>query len=348
MKSYSDSVRHPFSRWCSMVARALLCGVRVAGLALGLAGCPTSVVWAQQSSWPNKPVTLIVPIAAGGGTDLISRAVAEKLQALWKQPIIVKNLSGANGTVGTLAAARAEADGYTLLIGSQGTFGVNTCLYQLPYDAEKDFNAVALIATFNSVFIVSAESPITSLQDLVNKARAEPGKLTYGITVIGSSAHLGVELFKAQSGIDILGIPYNGAKAALVDFFGGRIDFMLDAINSQYGNIASGKVRALATTAGLARSSVLPTVPTTAEAGFPGFDAVGWAGIFVPTGVSAQITEKIARSVVEIYQAGDLQAGLGKQGYEFVSTNSAEFSTYVTLERKKWCDLVAKAKIKLN
>ena len=301
----------------------------------------------ESTTWPQRPVTVIVPITAGGGTDLSARVIAEALQEAWQQPVVIKNLAGANGTVGTLAAARSLADGYTLLVGSQGTFAANTCLYKLPYDAEKDFIPAALFAQFNSVFVVRADSPIRSLSDLVQRAKEQPNTLTYGITVVGSSAHLGVEMFKSKAEIDVRGIPYNGAAKATVDLFGGRLDFMLDAINSQHGNIVTGKVRALASTAAN-RSTALPEVASVAEQGYAGFDAAGWAGLYVPTGTQQSIINKIASTVTQILATNNLQTKFGNKGFEFATTDPVAFSAFDKSERKKWCDIVQKAQIKLE
>ena len=324
-------------------AKAFL-GIATFALALF---APFSQAAPPETAWPQRSVTIIVPIAAGGGTDLSVRIVAEALQDAWQQPVVIKNLAGANGTVGTLAAARSLADGYTLLVGSQGTFAANTCLYNLPYDVEKDFVPAALVAQFNSVFVVKADSPIQSLSDLVQRAKEQPNALTYGITVVGSSAHLGVEMFKSAAAIDIRGIPYNGAVQATVDLIGGRLDFMLDAINSQYGNIVTGKVRALASTAAT-RSTVLPDVATVAEQGYPGFDAVGWAGLYVPSGTPQSIINKIASTVTQILVTQKLQSKFGNKGFEFVTTDPQAFAAYDKSERKKWCNVIQKAQIKLE
>jgi tripartite-type tricarboxylate transporter receptor subunit TctC len=318
----------------------------IATIAAAVSAPPASGAAADSTAWPERPVTIIVPIAAGGGTDLIARAVASELQEAWKQPVIIKNQAGANGTVGTVMAARAPADGYTLLVGTQGTFAANTCLYKLPY-AATDFTPAALFAQFNSIFVVRADSPIQSLSDLVKRAKAAPGKLTYGITVVGSSAHLGVEMFKSIAAINVLGIPYNGGPPATVDLLGGRLDFLLDAINSQYGNVAAGKMRALASTS-LTRSTALPNVPTVAEQGYPGFDAVGWAGFYVPAGTPKPIIDKIARTVTAVFATGKLQSKLGNKGFEFFTTNPRSFAAYDKSERAKWCGVIKQANIKLD
>jgi tripartite-type tricarboxylate transporter receptor subunit TctC len=303
---------------------------------------------ALAEDWPTRPITLVVPIAAGGGTDIMGRAVAAKLAPVLGQPIVVKNMAGANGSIGTSFVARAPADGYTVLVGSIGTHAANVCLYKLPYDAAKDFTPVGLLAKYNDVVTVRADSPIKSLADLVKRAKANPGKLTYAITVVGSSAHLALERFKATAGIDMLGIPYNGAVPATVDVLGGRVDFMLDTVVSQYANLKSGKARALATTIKDARSPVLPDVPTVAEQGYPDYDVAGWTGLFVRSGTPDAIVQKIAAALRATYATGELQKLFGAQGLDVTTTTQREFAAFVDKERKSWCDVIHAAHIKVD
>jgi len=302
----------------------------------------------EAADWPSRPVTLLVPIAAGGGTDIIARAVADKLAPELGQPIVVKNQAGANGSVGTAAAARAPADGYTILVGSIGTHAANECLYKLPYDADKDFTPVALLAKYNNVVMVPADSPIKSLTDLVERAKAKPGQMTYAITVVGSSAHLALERFKFDAGVQMLGVPYNGAVPATVDVLGGRVDFMLDTVVSQFGNLSAGKARALATTSRDKRSDVLPDVPTVAEQGYPEYDVAGWTGLFVRSGTPDAIVQKIAAALRTVYATGELQKLLGTKGLDVTTTTQPEFADFVASERKTWCDVIKAANIKVD
>src|SRR5581483_6918377 len=253
----------------------VICG---SALALLLAVAPAAAQPAE--SYPAKPVAFVVTFAAGGGTDIMARTIARAMEPVLGQPIIVENKPGAGGNIGTSYVAQAEPDGYTLLVGSTGTHAANQFLYsKLPYDPVKDFVPVSLLVTFNNVVVVPAASPFKSLQDLIDAAKKNPGKLNYGITTIGSSSHLAVEKFKHDAHLDMLGVPYNGAGLAMTDLLGGRLDFMLDLIGTEYENISAGKLRPLATTS-LTRAPQLPNVPTVAESGFPGFNAVGWIGLF--------------------------------------------------------------------
>jgi len=300
------------------------------------------------SNWPAKPITLVVPIAPGGGTDIIARAVANELGPVLGQAIVVQNKVGANGTIGTAAVAREAPDGYTIMVGSIGTHAANACLYKLPYDPDKDFEPIALLARYNNVFVVRADSPIQSISDLVARAKTAPGRLTHAVTVIGSSSHLAIERFKQVADIDMLAVPYNGALAATTDLMGGRVDLMLDTVISQYGNIAAGKMRALGTTMASARSSVLPHVKTIAEQGYPDFDTVGWTGLFAPAGTPAAIVNKIATGLQQVYATGKLQNSLGSKGLDVTTTTPADFAQYVAQERQTWCDVIQRANIKVD
>jgi tripartite-type tricarboxylate transporter receptor subunit TctC len=298
-------------------------------------------------AYPSKTIKLLVPIAPGGGTDILARAVGRELQRILGKPVIVENRPGANGTIGTQVAAHAEPDGHTILVGSIGTHGANEYLYRkLPYDPVKDFEPVTLLAKYNNVIVVAANSPIRSLKDLVQQAKQQPGVLNYGITVIGSSSHLAVEKFKGEAGINVQGIPYNGAMQATTDMIGGRTQFMFDTVVSQYGQIEGKKVRAIATT-GLQRSPTLPDVPTVAEQGYPGFDVVGWTGLFVPAGTPQSICEKIAAAVKKAYESPEMQR-TGSRGVEFVATTPREFGVFAAQERIKWAKVIKQANITLE
>lgn len=305
-------------------------------------------VQAQSANWPTRSIDLVVPIAPGGGTDIIARAVANELGTVLGQSVVVHNKAGANGTIGTNAVARSPNDGYTIMVGSIGTHAANDCLYDLPYDPLKDFVPIALLAKYNNVFIVRSDSPIQSIEDLVKRAKADAGGLTHAVTVIGSSSHLAIERFKQVADIDMLTVPYNGALAATTDLLGGRVDLMLDTVVAQYGNISVGKVRALGSTMADARSAVLPDVKTVAEQGYPEFDTVGWTGLFAPAGTPPEVVEKIAKALQDVYATGKLQGTLGSKGLDVTTTTPAEFSKFVADERDVWCDVIKRANIKVN
>lgn len=322
-----------FARWAAPAMLALL------------------ATWAHAQSpdaYPTRPITLVVTFAAGGGTDIQARIIARALEPILGQPVVVENRPGAGGSIGTQAVATAKADGYTLLVGSTGTHAANQYLYaKLPYDPVKDFAPITVLATFNNVVVVPAASPIKSLQELIDAAKKNPGKLNYGITTVGSSSHLAVEKFKHDAALDIVGIPYNGAGLATTDLLGGRLDFMLDLVGTQFENISAGKLRPLATTA-LARSPVLPAVPTVAESGFPGFSAVGWIGLFAPASTPPAIVNKLAAAVKKAYEWPELQASMRSRGFDLVAMTPPEYTKFLEEERVKWSAVIRDAHIKLE
>jgi tripartite-type tricarboxylate transporter receptor subunit TctC len=300
-------------------------------------------------AYPAKPIRMLVPIAAGGGTDILARQLAAGLAPILKQSVFVENRAGANGVIGSQAAARAAPDGYTIFVGSSGTLGANEFLYpNLGFDPARDFVPITVVAVYNNVLIVPASSPIKTFGELIEQARRQPGKLNYGITVIGNSSHFAAEQWKRDAKLDVVGVPYNGAVPATVDLMGGRTQFMFDVIVGQHGNITAGKVRALATTA-LERSRALPDVPTIAESGFPGFESVGWVGLFAPTGTPPAIVNKIFAAVKSVYAQPELERTLGSRGLVLVTSPSPKsFGDYVVEERAKTGKLIRDANIKAD
>jgi tripartite-type tricarboxylate transporter receptor subunit TctC len=320
-------------------------GAILAALAIVL---PNAAAAQPGDAYPSRPVTLVVTFAAGGGTDIQARIIARALEPVLGQPVIVENRPGAGGSIGTQAVATAKPDGYTLLVGSTGTHAANQYLYaKLPYDPVKDFAPVTVLATFNNVVVVPASSPIKSLQELIAAAKKNPGKLNYGITTVGSSSHLAVEKFKHDAGLDIVGVPYNGAGLATTDLLGGRLDFMLDLVGTQFENISAGKLRPLATTA-LARSPVLVGVPTIAESGFPGFSAIGWVGLFAPAATPPAIVNKLAAAVKKAYESPELQASMRSRGFDLATMTPQEYTKFLEEERVKWSAVIRDAQIKLE
>jgi tripartite-type tricarboxylate transporter receptor subunit TctC len=329
----------------SAITRYLSCAV--AGAVLSMF---SSVAGAQsaEAQFPNKPIKLVVPIAAGGGTDILARAVANQLQKSLGWNMVVENRPGANGLIGSAAVAQAPADGYTILVGSIGTHAANEFFYaKLPYHPEHDFTPITSLARYNNVVVVPRNSEIKTLGQLVEGAKKEPGKLNNGITVIGSSSHLAVELFKSITGLDVTAVPYNGAVAAITGMYGGQTQFMLDTIVSQSSHIESGRVRALATT-GDKRDPFLPNVPTIAESGYPGFQALGWTGLFAPAKTPPAIVSKISQAVKTAFESPDIQKQMGTRGVELTAMSPQEFTKFVAAERDKWGGIIKKANLKID
>ncbi|MGE4370675.1 MAG: Bug family tripartite tricarboxylate transporter substrate binding protein [Burkholderiaceae bacterium] len=301
-----------------------------------------------QSAYPNAPVKLVVPFAPGGGTDFQARAIAKAMEPILKQTVVVENRPGAGGNIAARYVADAKPDGYTILVGSTGTHGTNEFLYpNLPYDPEKDFEPVSLISTFDNVVVVPATSSIKTLKELIDKAKAEPGKLNYGITTVGSSSHLAVEHFRREAGLNMQGIPYNGASLATTDLLGGRLDVMLDLVSTQLGSLQGGKVRPLATT-GNERSPVLPDVPTVAESGYPGFSAIGWIGLFAPAGTPENALNTLHDALAKAYESTELRKSFESRGIAPATLTPKEYAKFLEDERKKWSTLIKEANIKIN
>lgn len=292
-----------------------------------------------QPAWPQRSIRLIVPLAAGGGGDVVARIMAKIVSESLGQQIVVENRVGAGGTIGVELASRAPPDGYTLVFGSTGTFAVNQTLYpNLPYDPVSSFEPVSMLCRYNNVLVAHPSFPATDMASFLREVRTNPGKYNYAISVIGSSGHLAMELLKAEAKVQIQGVPYKGAAEAMNDFLSGRVPLIIDTVINQRQYIRSGRVKAFATT-GLQRSPVLPEVPTIAESGFPGLEAVGWAGIFAPAGTPAPIVDRLS---LEIRKSADspMYESLVKSGLELISTTPGETRDYIVAEIAKWRKLI--------
>ncbi len=299
-------------------------------------------------AWPSKPVRFVVPFAAGGGTDIVARLLGTALESLLGQRILVENRVGAQGALGAQAVAKSPPDGYTVLVGSIGTQAVNQYLYpSLPYDPVKDFAPVTVLTKTNTVLTVSSNAPFKTLADLIQYAKANPGKLNYGIPAVGDAGHLAFEQLKHDANIPAVGIPYNGVPAAMTDVVGGRLDFLVTAVVAQNALITAGKLRALAVT-GAERSPALPDVPTIAESGFPGFEASSWSGLFMPAGTPSGVVAKLSAAVAQAYGQPALQANMKSRGFELASLTPEEFTAFVAAQRLKWSKVIRDARIKLE
>jgi tripartite-type tricarboxylate transporter receptor subunit TctC len=318
-------------------------------LAIAASACLPGMAAAQSNDrYPSRPIRLIVPFAAGGGTDIQARIVAQEVGKALGQSVVVENRPGAGGSIGAAFVATARPDGYTLLVGSTGTHSANQYLYsKLPYDPVKDFTPISLLATFDNVVVVPESSGIRSLQELIAAARKNPGKLNYGVTTIGSSSHLAVEKFKRDAGIQASAVPYNGAGQATTDLLAGRLDFMLDLVGTQYGNIQAGKVRPIATTA-LKRNPVLPDVPTIAESGYPGFSAVGWIGLFGPAAMPPEAVDTLYRAIEKVYATPGFQETMRARSFDATNMPPKQYAEFLDNERQKWGAVVRESNIKLD
>ncbi|MEJ8837333.1 Bug family tripartite tricarboxylate transporter substrate binding protein [Ramlibacter sp. AN1133] len=316
--------------------------MRIAKLIVGLTAALSIVplAHAQAPAYPRGPVTLVVPFPAGGPTDAMARQLALKLGERLGQQVVVDNRGGAGGSIAAEAVARAAPDGQTLFFGTTGTMAINPSLYaKLRYDPLKDFAPVSLMATTMNVLVVNPEVPAKNLGDLVKLARAKPNTMTYGSAGNGSSNHLSGELFRTSAGLQIAHVPYKGSAPALVDLLGGRITMMFDTIAQQTGNIAAGKVRALAVT-GPRRSPLLPDVPTAQEAGLKDFDVTIWYGVLAPAATPAPVIERLNREIVAVMSTEEMKKRMQADGAEARPTSAAEFAALIRHDMAKWGPVV--------
>ena len=298
-----------------------------------------------QSGWPNKPVRIVVPFAAGGTTDILARALAPELSKAFGQQFIVDNRAGAGGNVGAELVAKSPADGYTLLMGTVGTHGINRALYEkLPYDPIKEFAPVTLVAGVPNVMIMQTEKAqklgINTVADFIRHAKANPGKLNMASSGNGTSIHLAGELFKSMTGTFLVHFPYRGSAPALLDMVGGTMDVMFDNLPSALPHIRAGKLKALAVTS-RQRSSALPDVPTVEEAGgLKGFDATSWFGLLAPAGTPPDIVNRIQQEVAKALGTPAMKEKLLAQGAIPSGNTPAEFARHIDAEHQKWARVV--------
>lgn len=297
-----------------------------------------------RAEFPEQPVTLVVPFTPGGGTDITARALAEGMSANLGKSIIVENRPGAGSITGTNYVAHSKPDGYTLLL---ATFAhaVNPSLHRsLPYDTDKAFEPVALVAHSANVLVISPKLPFHSVKELLAYARANPGKLNYGSTGVGTSAHLAAELLKSLAHIDMEHVPYKGAAPAMTDLISDRIQVMLITAASATPYVKSGQVRALAVTSAQ-RSPAFPDLPTLAEAGVPGYRAESWSGIFVPAGTPAAVVRRLHDAVVATVKTPVFQRQVAAEGLTVDAGEPKQLSDYVLAEEKRWRGVVQDAHI---
>ena len=298
-----------------------------------------------QGAWPNKPVRIVVPFAAGGTTDILARAIAGELSRAFGQQFIVENKPGAGGNVGSDLVAKSAPDGYTLLMGTVGTHAINQALYpKLPFDPVKDFTPITLIAGVPNVLVINpakaAEAKIENVADFIRYLKANPGKINMASSGNGTSIHLSGELFKVMTGTFMVHFPYRGSGPALLDLIGGTMDVMFDNLPSAMPQIKAGKLKALAVTSAK-RSDAMPDLPTIAEAGpVKGFDASSWFGLLAPAGTPMDIVNKIQQESAKAMQTPALKERLLSQGAIPSGMPPAQFVAFIAAETKKWAPVV--------
>ena len=297
------------------------------------------------TEWPARSIRMISPFPPGGAADLLARILAEELTPILRQAVVVENRTGAGGSVGTEATVRSAPDGYTLVMGSTGPMAINPALIRLSYDPERDLAPITPFAAVASVLVVHPSVNARTLPELLSLARAEPGRLSAGSSGIGSAQHLFLELLKQIANVDILHIPYRGTGPAMVDTVGGRLTMMFDTTPTGLPHIRDGRVRAIAVTS-LLRDPALPDVPTIAEAGVPGYEALGWYGLLAPAGTPRPVIERINREVNALLARPDFRAKLSTQGVEPMGGTPEDFSALIARDRARWGEVIRRGNIR--
>ena len=315
----------------------------IGALSLGVLLCHAALA---QSTYPNKPINLIVPYGAGGSADSRSRQIAQKMSVILKQPIVVDNKPGAGGNIGTEFVARSAPDGYTIGMGNFAPMAVNKTLFgNLRYDPETDLSPIILIEKGPLVLVVNPNSPYQTIGDIVAAAKAKPGVLTFSSGGIGGSHQLSAELFELNAGISMIHVPYKSGSAALTDLMGGNVDLMFDQMYSAVPSIKAGKLRPIAITS-KKRSPLLPNVPSFAELGYPKVEVLNWQGLIAPRGTPKAIIDQLNTAANQVLRDPTLRELMLSQGNEIGGGTPADFAALIKAEAAKWSAVVKTANIK--
>ncbi|MET0658360.1 MAG: tripartite tricarboxylate transporter substrate binding protein [Steroidobacteraceae bacterium] len=302
---------------------------------------------AQEASYPTKPVRFVVPYAAGGNADVVSRILAARISPSLGQQIIVDNRAGAGGNIGAEFAARAPADGYTIVLGTN-THAINMSLYAKPgYDLVKGFAPVSLVSSAPLVLMVHPSVPAKNVRELIALAKASPGKLNYGTGGSGSSAHIATELLKTQSGIDLVHVPYKGVAQATTDLIAGQVHVMFNATSTALDHMRSKRVRGIAISSAK-RSPLAPDLPTVAESGVPGYEALIWQGVLAPAATPKTIVDRLHGEIVKALASPELQKQFNAAGVIPISSTPGEFHAYLKSEAAKWAGVVKASGAKVD
>jgi tripartite-type tricarboxylate transporter receptor subunit TctC len=317
---------------------------RVAG-ALAIAATPGA---APAQIYPNKPIHYIVPFAPGGPTDIMSRAIAEKVAAAWGQPVVVDNRGGAGGNIGAELVAKSPPDGYTVMIGHVGTHAINVSLYKkVSFDPLKDFTPITLVATLPLALVLHPGVPARSVQELIALARAKPGTLNFASAGNGGPTHLAGEVLKSMAHIDIVHVPYKGNAAGLTALVGGEVQMMFSNLLTSMPHVRSGRLRAVGISSAQ-RSPQAPELPTIAESGVPGYDVAPWYGILGPAGLPAAIVVKWNREVARILRLPELKERFNAQGIDLAPSTPEAFGDLIKSEVPKWRKIIKDSGAKVD
>lgn len=316
-------------------------------LAIG-AGALISTGAAQAQAWPSKPVKIIVPYPAGGTSDILARAIGQKLTDALGQPVIVENKPGANGNLGADLVAKSAPDGYTFLLCDIGALAISPSLYKLPFDPVVDFAPVTMVAYSPHILVVHPSVPVANTKELIALAKSKPGKLNFAASSLGSAPHLAGIEFASRAGIEWVYIPYKGGAQAITDMAGGQADVMFNGMLATYPHVKSGKLKLLAVSSSK-RMSAIPEVPTVAEtAGLEGFQTGSWQGILAPPGTPKEIVARLSSEVVRILSTPEMTERLNAQGAEVYTNTPDQFAVFIRDEKARWAKVVKAADLKLE
>jgi tripartite-type tricarboxylate transporter receptor subunit TctC len=324
-----------------------------AGLLLAAAALAPALVSAlgsaqAQDSYPNRPITLVVPVPPGGASDFVARTIGQKLSEAVGQPVVISNRGGASGTIASDNVAKAAPDGYTLLISSITTHGVGPLINtKAPYDSLKDFTSIIFLADFPLIMTITAGHPAKSVPELVAYAKANPGKLSFASSGNGGAPHLSGELFQIATGTKMLHVPYRGSAPAVVDVAGGRVDLMSDGAASLLAMIQAGRLRPLAA-AGHARSPILPDVPTFEELGIKGVDVSLWFGLSGPAHMPSAVVARLNTEIEKILAMADVRDALNRQGGVPMGGSPQRYDDFIRAEQARWGNVIRTNNIKVN
>ena len=321
--------------------------MRIACIGLAAAVCGVVPAAVAQTSYPVKPIRIIAPVQPGGGVDLVARTIGERIGKAVGQPVIVENQSGGGGIVGSLAAARAAPDGYTLMVGYVGTHGTNPAVRKLPYDAIKDFTPIGMVGGTPNVLVVPPSLPVTTLAEFVAYAKANKGKLSYGSAGPGTLTHLAMEQLKVANDLDIQHVAYRGIGPAIADILGGQTQALFPGLAAGLPQIKAGKMRPLAVT-GIKRHPLLPDVPTFEELGYKGFDGVQWYGIVGPANLPPAIVAMLNKAINDALADPALRERLAGEALEPMPMTPNQFGQYMKEDIAKWTKVAKERNIELT
>jgi len=317
------------------------------GMALATSAFIATASAQPQQTYPNRPIRLVVTLAAGAGTDVAARLFAQKLTDAFGQQVVVDNRPGASGSIGTDLVAKASPDGYTIMTATTSHTSLPPLRKNLPYDIIKDFAPVSLLINYPLLLVVHPSVPAKSVKELIALAKAKPGQINYGSSGAGSAAHLNAELFKSETGINIVHVPYKGIANAIIGTLAGENTLGFYSVSSILTHVKAGRLRALAAT-GAKRSPSVPDLPTIAESGLPGYDVMSWVGVLVPAGTPKSIITKLHGELTRILRLPDVKERLASLDFEAVGNTPEEFGAYMKKELATWAKVMKESGIKAD